>query len=252
MGGNCHKTVTFYCILAVYNTRVKEYVDITKYSELDNETLLQEARDLREFIDRPRLSKRHYLSATLLSVVGPGSTLAAIVGYTDYLFHMHDTPGSKSTEPLKARKDYTEKLRGLLVNWKNRGEYLNDPNNRGFRNNLVWTLTTFVVATIATFPLFLKWQRRSRAHESAVKLGQVERVLEERGFERSVTNYSHYTHSWATEREKQARKEGTFAPVEDQKKQMAKQETTDKASNHFREKALEEAQKREVPAILGA
>lgn len=222
--------------------RVQEYVNITDYSGMGNEVLLQEARDLRDSIDHPKLTKRHYVAATLLTTIGPGSTLAALVGYSDYLIHLKELADSKATEPLSVRKDYTGKLRGVFENWRNLGDYFDNPNNRGFKNNLMWTLGTFIVTSIAFFPLFLRWQRQRRAEESAIKLSHVERILEERGYERSVATYSSYTPSWMQEEAEKSGKKLTYTPSQ-------KPGITPKES--FTKK-LEEEQTAPVAAAIGA
>ncbi len=148
--------------------------------------LLQEANDLRDSIDKPQLTARHHLSAWVLSMLGPGTTLAAIVGYVNFLIHIKD----KDTRGGNLGISYARKLRGLFDNWRNLGDYLEQ--NKGFAQNLAWTVGSFVASTVASFPFFLRWQRQRRAEESAVKLSHVERVLEERGFERSVRVYSNY------------------------------------------------------------
>ena len=149
---------------------------------MHNDELLREADKLRELIDHPVLTKRNYIAATVFSMLGPGSTMAAIFGYGDYIYNIKDAGKYASGQP----KNYSSKLNEALSSWRNFDKFSKDPKNKGFMQNALITIGTFLVASVTSLPYFLSHQRNQRAEASAVKLSHIERVLEERGYEREV------------------------------------------------------------------
>lgn len=154
---------------------VVNFKDIRGYSQLSDQKLFGVAQNLRDELENPKLTFKDYLNTFLIATIGPGSTIAAILGYFRYHrneYAMKKPFGRHLNDGFDALKD--EGIRGF-------SNYMNE--NGRFRENLNVTVSTFAISSILSAPLILSIQKREKAENVAIKLSHAERILRERGYE---------------------------------------------------------------------
>jgi hypothetical protein len=142
---------------------------------MEVEDLFEEAKKKREGMENPKMTARDHWNSFLISAIGPGSTLAAAVGY--FLYY---SSGMK--------KPIGRHITNVYKKWREGGSeaakaYLNK--NQDFGRNMRATMLTFVITTIVSMPLinWLRKPKRIKAENDAIKLTHIERVLKEKGYE---------------------------------------------------------------------
>jgi hypothetical protein len=149
---------------------------ISTYSKLSNDELLLEANRLRYEIDNPRLKKRDYVKNFLLSVVGIGTTFAT-GGWIAHRLFRKEAP--EKPMDIESVKDAISIIRNKK---RNPDAYKNYRDNQTiFHENLMVTVSTFAISSLVALPIIYFGQRTEHAQDAATELGQVERLLKERG-----------------------------------------------------------------------